>query len=244
MSGLLHPDWPAPAGVRACTTLRDAEPGVSSPPYDRFNLGSNAGDDPAAVAANRAALRDLAHLPSEPRWLKQVHGTRVLRFAAADAAAPDAPEADAATTSDAGVVLAILTADCLPVLLCSRDGDELGAAHAGWRGLAAGVLEATVAAMSTPASRLIGWLGPGAGPASYEIGEDVRAAFAGVDEAFVPTRPGHWKVDLYAIARRRLAAAGVAQVHGGGFDTIADGTRFFSHRRDGRSGRFATLLWR
>lgn len=244
MNGLLRPDWPAPANVHACVTLRGAPAGVSPPPFDRFNLGTNSGDEPMNVARNRAALHELAALPAQPRWLKQVHGTRVLRFAAADAPAADAPEADAAVTSDAGVVLAILTADCLPVLLCSRDGDELAAAHAGWRGLAGGVLEATVAAMSTPASKLVAWLGPAAGPASYEIGEDVHAAFAGFEAAFTATRPGHWKADLYAIARRKLAAAGVTQVHGGGFDTIADTARFFSHRRDGRSGRLATLLWR
>ena len=242
--GLLRPQWPAPAQVRACTTLRAASAGVSPPPFDRLNLGSNSGDDPANVARNRAALRTLASLPSEPRWLKQVHGTRVLRFAAADAPAADAPEADAAVTSDAGIVLAILTADCLPVLFASRGGDELGAAHAGWRGLAAGVLEATVAAMRAPPQDVVAWLGPAAGPASYEIGEEVRAAFAAFDEAFVATRPGHWRIDLYAVARRKLAAVGVMQVHGGGFDTIADAARFYSYRRDARTGRMATLLWR
>ena len=224
MSALLRPDWPAPASVQACTTLRAAPAGVSLPPFDRFNLGSNCGDEPDHVARNRAVLRRMAALPAEPHWLKQVHGTRVLRFAAAAAAPAAAQEADAAVTSDAGVVLAILTADCLPVLLCSRDGGELGAAHAGWRGLAAGVLEATVAAMATPASQLVAWLGPAAGPASYEIGEDVRAAFAGFDEAFVATRPG----PLEARSLRRRAPQTGGRRRSGGARR-----RLRHHRRHG-----------
>jgi len=166
--------------------------------------------------------------------------------------------ADAAVTSEAGKVLAILTADCMPVLFASEDGSEVGAAHAGWRGLANGVLEATIAAMHTPPARLIAWMGPAAGPLAYEVGEEVRVAFAGdsggsgdggdrgdaqAASAFVPTRPGHWHVDLYALARRRLAAAGVGRIHGGGLCTISDPGHFFSHRRDGRSGRMATLVW-
>ena len=240
---MLRPDWSAPASVAACVTLRSASVGVSAPPFDRFNLGTNAGDEPANVARNRTQLRTLARLPSEPRWLKQVHGTRVLRFAAADAPAADAPEADASVTSDAGVVLAILTADCLPVVFAASDGSEVGAAHAGWRGLAAGVLESTVAAMRAPPDALVAWLGPAAGPDSYEVGDEVRAAFPGHEASFSATRPGHWRVDLYAIARARLAAVGVTRVGGGGFDTIADRERFFSYRRDGRTGRMATLVW-
>lgn len=248
----LEADWPAPPGVRAVTSLRGGE-GVSAPPFDRLNLGLNCGDDPAAVAENRRRLAAWLRLPSEPRWLRQVHGRTVVRFPAAaaeeaggDSAAP--PEADAAVTSEPGVVLAILTADCLPVVFAARDGGELGAAHAGWRGLAAGVLEATVAAMATPPAGLVAWLGPAAGPAHYEIGAEVREAFVsgdlGAASAFVPTRPGHWRVDLCALARRRLAAAGVTEVHGGGLCTIAEPSRFFSHRRDGRSGRLVTLAWR
>ena len=156
-------------------------------------------------------------------------------------------QADAAITATPGVVLAILTADCLPVVFAARDGCEIAAAHAGWRGLAAGMLEATVAAMATPASRLMAWLGPAAGPHAYEVGGEVFDAFVSRDRAaeaaFLPTRPGHWNVDLYALARRRLAAAGVMQVHGGGLCTISDPQRFFSHRRDGRGGRIATLAW-
>ncbi|UHQ24164.1 peptidoglycan editing factor PgeF [Lysobacter sp. 5GHs7-4] len=248
----LHADWPAPAGVRGFTTLRQG-PGVSAPPFDRFNLGYRAGDGADAVAHNRAALIERAGLPSPPRWLRQVHGVAVRRFDGAppsDPVPPDQePEADASVSATPGTVLAILTADCLPVLFAADDGSEIGAAHAGWRGLAAGVLEATVAAMRTPPARLRAWLGPAAGPQAYEVGAEVHAAFVDHDPhaatAFVATRPQHWRVDLYALARRRLAAAGIApaQVHGGGLCTISDPQRFYSHRRDQRGGRMATLIW-
>ncbi len=245
--GRLLADWPAPAGITVFTTLRDG-PGVSLAPYDRFNLGSRCGDAPSAVAANRQALVERFGLPSEPHWLRQVHGIDVLRLDGGPAGVEE-PEADAAVTSVPGVALAILTADCLPVVLASMDGDEIAAAHAGWRGLAAGMLEVTVAAMRTPASRLRAWLGPAAGPQAYEIGEEVHAAFVGRDPAaeaaFAATRPGHWRVDLYALARQRLLAAGLAPdaLHGGGLCTISDPQRFYSHRRDQRTGRMATLAW-
>lgn len=242
-------DWPAPPGVRALTTLRCGE-GVSPPPFDRFNLGLRCGDDPALAQHNRDLLVSWLALPAAPHWLRQVHGTGVVRFespAVADAGGEHEPEADAAVTSVPGVVLAILSADCLPVVLAAREGGEVAAAHAGWRGLAAGMLEATVAAMRTPPAGLVAWLGPAAGPQAYEIGAEVREAFvaadAGAASAFAPTRPGHWRVDLYALARRRLAAVGVTDVHGGGLCTISDPDRFYSHRRDGRSGRLATLAW-
>ena len=243
---VLAADWPAPPGVHALTTLRGPA-GDSRPPFDRFSFGLRNGDDPATVADNREMLERGLDLPSTPRWLRQVHGTRVLRFDTMQGDA-DEPEADAAVTSRAGVVLAILTADCLPVVLCSDDGSELGAAHAGWRGLAAGVLEATVAALHVPPARLLAWLGPAAGPMAYEVGAEVRDAFLARDaraaDAFVATRPGHWDVDLYALARQRLAGAGVTRVFGGGACTISDPARFFSHRRDQRTGRMATLVWR
>ncbi|ODS63077.1 MAG: multi-copper polyphenol oxidoreductase [Arenimonas sp. SCN 70-307] len=246
----LDADWPAPPGVRAVTSLRSGD-GVSQAPFDRLNLGMNCGDEPAAVLENRRRMAAWLQLPSQPRWLRQVHGVEVVRVGAGlargEGAPEPEPEADAAVTSEPGVVLAILTADCLPVVFAARDGSEIGAAHAGWRGLAGGVLEATVAAMHTPPGELVAWLGPAAGPVNYEIGEEVRAAFTGPDpgaaEAFIATRPGHWRVDLYALARRRLAAVGVTNVHGGGLCTIADPSRFYSHRRDGRSGRLATLAW-
>ena len=249
MSAWRDADWPAPPGVRALTTIRHGL-GVSLPPFDRFNLGARCGDAPEAVADNRRQLESALALPSPPRWLRQVHGVDVVRFDGSHprhTAEGEEPEADASVTSAPGIVLAILTADCLPVVFAARDGSEVAAAHAGWRGLADGVLEATVAAMRTPASAVLAWLGPAAGPAAYEIGEDVFEAFvsrdAGAAAAFAATRPGHWKVDLYALARRRLAAIGVRAVHGGGECTISDPARFFSHRRDRRSGRMATLAW-
>ena len=237
----LDADWPAPPGVRALTTLRHGL-GVSRPPFDAFNLGSRCGDEPDAVAENRRQLETGLGLPSSPRWLRQVHGIDV-------AIEPgfDEPEADAAVTSTPGTVLAILTADCLPVVLAAQDGREVGAAHAGWRGLCAGVLEATVAAMHTPPRQLVAWLGPAAGADAYEIGEEVFEAFIRHDArarmAFLPTRPGHWTVDLAMLARQRLLDAGVTDIHGGSLCTISDPVRFFSHRRDGRGGRIATLAW-
>lgn len=238
------PDWPAPRGVHAAVTTRHG-PGVSAGPFARFNLGLRSGDVAEAVASNRDTLRHALDLPAQPRWLRQVHGTTVAQLGPLPS--EDEPQADAAVAHLRGTVLAILTADCLPVLLCSDDGARIGAAHAGWRGLAAGVLEATVAAMGTPPSRLHAWLGPCIGAASYEVGEEVRAAFVQGDAAacacFVATRPGHWHCDLVGLARRRLAAAGLVRVHGGGLDTFTD-ARFYSYRRDGAaSGRFASVIW-
>jgi YfiH family protein len=244
------PDWPAPSRVRGLATLRSS-PGVSLPPFGRCNLGARGGDDPALVAANRAGLSAAFGLPSPPWWLHQVHGTGVLRVdaPASDAVPVDAePQADAAVAGTPGVVLAVLSADCLPVLFAADDGSAVGAAHAGWRGLAAGVLERTVEALGVVPRRVFAWLGPAIGPANYEVGIEVRDAFLAVDPdasaAFAPTRPGHWTCDLYALARQRLARAGVVHVCGGGYDTFADPARFHSHRRDGaRSGRQATLVW-
>lgn len=240
----LVPGWPVPAGVRAAVSTR-LGPGVSVAPFDRFNLGMRSGDDPAAVAANRVALQAALDLPRSPHWLQQVHGTEVC--VVRDTAGLEEPIADAVITRACGQPLVILTADCLPVLLCSDDGSVIGAAHAGWRGLAAGVIERTAAAMAPDPARVRVWLGPCIGLASYEVGEEVRAAFvdgdAGAASCFVPTRPGHWRCDLAALARRRLQAMGVTQVAGGGFDTFTD-ARFYSYRRDGaRSGRFASVIW-
>jgi YfiH family protein len=253
MNAWLDADWPAPPGVRALTTTRFGM-GVSQPPFDAFDLGLRNGDDAAAVAQNRRQLESALRLPSSPRWLRQVHGTRVVRFDRADPQAGEdgeEPEADAAATSTPGTVLAVLTADCLPVVFAAKDGGEIAVAHAGWRGLVAGVLEAVVAAMGTPARELLAWMGPAAGPGAYEIGTEVFDAFALCgpypEAAFAPTRPGHWRVDLYALAKQRLADLGIADVHGGGLCTMSD-PRFFSHRRStsggsGRTGRMATLAW-
>jgi hypothetical protein len=224
VQAFLRADWPAPANIRALTTLRN-------------------GDDPTAALEYRRRLRETLSLPSEPRWLRQVHGTTV-----AIEPGQDVPEADAAVTASDGVVLAILTADCLPVLFCNEDGSEIAAAHAGWRGLSAGVLEATVAAMQSPPHCLMAWLGPAAGPEAYEIGEEVRDAFLAhdsrADASFISTRPGHWRVDLYALARQRLAAVGVDRGYGGGLCTISDPQRFYSYRRDQSTGRMVSLIWR
>lgn len=237
------PDWSAPERVRAIVTTREG-PGTSRTPFDRFTLGLRNGhqDD---VRSNRRLLQHALDLPSAPHWLRQVHGTRVLHAGLQQQDAE--PEADAAVSRTPGTVLAILSADCLPVLFCADDGSEVAAAHAGWRGLAGGVLEAAVAAMVTPPARLMVWLGPCIAAVSYEVGDEVRGAFihrdAAAETAFVPTRPGHWLCDLTALARLRLRRAGVRKVTGGGFDTFAD-NRFHSFRRDGaRSGRFSSLIW-
>jgi len=241
MDAALYPDWPAPANVCAFTTLRHGA-GLSASPFDSFNLGVRCGDDPQAVAANREELIRHFALPSVPRWLRQVHGTHVVVEPA-----NDEPEADAAITVTPGVVLAVLTADCLPIVFCADDGSEVGIAHAGWRGLAAGVIETTVAAMRTSHNHLLACLGPAAGPDAYEVGEEVRSAFVECDPAaacaFVPTRPGHWLCDLHALARRRLEAAGIHRIQGGGFCTISDPAHFFSHRRDGITGRMASVVF-
>ena len=189
-----------------------------------------------ASAEGRAQLRGL--LPAEPRWLKQVHGTKVFDGTS--------PEADAAVTREPGVVCAVRVADCMPVLLADAEGKAVGVAHAGWRGLCGGVIEATVRALAC--ERVVAWLGPAIGPRVYEVGEEVRERFLRKDgaatSAFAPTRPGHYLLDLYAVARQRLAAAGVRDVHGGAFCTLTDRERFFSFRRDGSSGRMVGLIWR
>lgn len=237
--------WPAPPGVRAITTTRSGA-GVSQSPFAAFNMGSRSGDDAVAVTANRRQLQEMLGLPGAPHWLHQVHGVQVARI---DTAASDEPQADAAVTAVPGQVLAILTADCLPVVFAAADGSEIGAAHAGWRGLAAGVLENTIAAMHSAPQNLLAWLGPAASAAHYEIGAEVRDAFIRHEQAaescFVATRPGHWKVDLYALARQRLMAAGMAAsaIHGGEHCTIGEPEKFYSYRRDGRTGRMATLVW-
>jgi YfiH family protein len=234
----LVPDWPAPAGVRALVTTRSG--GVSAGPYESLNLGSRVGDDPERVARNRAILRE--RLPAEPRWMKQVHGTRVIDAREARGEV----EADAAVSSSAGEVCAVLVADCLPVLLCDRGATVVAAAHAGWRGLAAGVLEAAVAATAVPPQQLLAYIGPGIGREAYEVGADVRDAFVpripGAAAAFAPRVGGKFLADLAALARLALSACGVRDVYGGGFCTASD-RRFFSFRRDRITGRMAGLIW-
>lgn len=245
---LIHATWPAPARVRAVATTRTG--GVSTGTFSSLNLGDHVNDDASAVGRNRTLLRDVLELPADPVWLNQVHGADVATLAGTVADRAPRPTADAAITRVPGVVCAVLTADCLPVLVCNRAGTHVAAAHAGWRGLASGVLEVTVAALAAagaPADSLLAWLGPAIGPASYEVGADVRDAFLKADPAaeaaFEANRPGHWLLDLYAAARARLHRAGVTAVTGGEYCTLAEPERFYSHRRDGVTGRQATLIW-
>jgi len=238
----LIPDWHAPSDVRAFVTTRAG--GISPSPFDSMNLGLRSGDDIQNVLRNRAILRDC--LPAEPAWLRQIHGAGVVDASTVE----HEPEADASWAAGSGVVCAVMVADCMPVLLCERDGRAVAAAHAGWRGLSTGVIEATVQAMGVPPAQLMAWLGPAIGPRNFEVGEDVLQAFMKFDEraaeAFAPYpgRQGKWLCDLYLLARQRLARLGVTEVTGGGFCTVEE-ARWFSHRRDrGRSGRMAAFIWR
>jgi purine-nucleoside/S-methyl-5'-thioadenosine phosphorylase / adenosine deaminase len=234
------PQWDAPAGVRAFVTTRNGAAGV---PFDVGGAHVAAGDAPI-VAANRRRLQSF--LPAAPVWLAQVHGTDV--FEAGDAIPHSAPIADAAVTRNAATVVCVRFADCLPVLFAARDASVVGIAHAGWRGLARGVVERTLAAMRCDARDVVAWVGPGIGPTAFEVGRDVYEAFVGDDEetdaAFAPLRAGKWLADLEALARRRLAHAGVTSIGGGGMCTFSDPARYFSHRRDGPTGRMAAFLWR
>ncbi len=235
------PDWPAPANIRAAVTTRAG--GVSRGPYDTFNLAIHVGDDPAMVYENRARLRTALALPAEPVWLKQVHGVTVV-----DAAQTGVePEADGAFAAQPGAVCAVLTADCLPVLLCNRAGTKVAALHAGWRGLAGGVIEAGVKALGVLGNELLAWLGPAIGPASFEVGPEVRTTFMEHDmqaaQAFRDAREGKYLADIYLLAHLRLQRQGVTAVYGGGFCTVTERARFFSYRRDGATGRMASLIW-
>lgn len=252
-NSILPAAWPAPKNIHAFTTLRHGM-GISKAPFDEFNLGnrnSDQGDDPDVVEKNRELLVRAFSLPARPHWLRQVHGVDVLRFD--NAAEPtgnfllDEPVADASVTSKKNVVLSVLTADCLPVLFCNQDGSEIAAAHAGWRGLADGMLENAVGAMQSNPEKIMVWLGPAAGAQAYEIGAEVHDAFVSHDlgacAAFTSTRENHWRADLYQLARMRLRAAGVTKIYGGDHCTISERDLFFSHRRDQRTGRMASVIW-
>ena len=234
------PDWPAPANVKALQTTRHG--GVSAAPYDTLNLGMHVGDNPQAVARNRQLLEPL--VPSEPVWLEQVHGTVV---ANADASSCRV-QADACIARHRGAVCVVMTADCLPILLCDEAGTVVAAVHAGWKGLAAGVIEATVNAMEVAPHRLIAWLGPAIGQEAFEVGAEVRAAFiahqARAAEAFVAHGgQGKYHADLYLLARQRLEALGIRKVSGGNYCTYHQKDKFFSYRRDGVTGRMGTFIW-
>jgi YfiH family protein len=230
------PDWPAPAQVRAFSTTRIG--GVSTGPWAGFNLGGRCGDEPDNVLHNRKVLnRDL---PSPVRWLQQVHGQTVWVYSHGD---NGEMEADAAVSFRPGEVCAVLTADCLPVFFCNEQGDRVGIAHAGWRGLAAGVLVSTIRALDENPASLMAWLGPAIGPAVYEVGPEVAESFRGErEEAFV-VREDRYLMDIYAVARMKLEAAGVRSISGGGFCTFSEPDRFYSFRRDGITGRMAHLIW-
>lgn len=242
MISLLTPDWPAPKNVRAYSTTRSG--GVSSGAYSCFNLGDHVDDSPENVLENRRILTECAKLPQEPSWLQQVHGIDVVTLNGADLANNSA---DAAYSHTANQVCTIMTADCLPVLFCSLDGKEVAAAHAGWRGLCDDVLENTLSHFKTSTTQVIAWLGPAIGPQRFEVGAEVRQAFITKDinaaQAFVPYGNGKYLADIYQLARLRLSAQGVTHIYGGDFCTVTDETRFFSYRRDGKTGRMASLIW-
>ena len=236
----ITPDWPAPPNVRSLQTTRRG--GVSVAPYDSLNLGGHVGDAPLSVARNRQLLASL--LPGEPVWLDQVHGVEVVN-AADTASCP--PRADACFATRRGAVCEVMTADCLPVLLCDDTGSVVGAVHAGWRGLCGGVIERTVQAMGAPPHTLMAWLGPAIGPAAFEVGAEVRAVFMAAQpqaaDAFVPVPGNKYLADIYLLARQRLEALGISRIYGGGLCTYADRERFFSFRRDGATGRMGTFIW-
>ncbi|MFP1754006.1 purine nucleoside phosphorylase YfiH [Lonsdalea quercina] len=237
---LIQPDWPAPASIRSCSTTRSG--GSSREPYASLNLGHHVGDDIACVEQNRRRLVADAELPAEPHWLQQVHGTQVVNL---DDAFPGTT-GDAVYTSRQGKVCAVMTADCLPVLFCSLKGNEVAAAHAGWRGLQAGVLEQTLQAFRAAPSDIMAWLGPAIGPQQFEVGAEVREAFMESDpaaaHAFV-ARDDKYLADIFQLARLRLRAAGVSRIYGGEYCTVSRPQHFFSYRRDGVTGRMASLIW-
>lgn len=237
----IRPDWPAPASIHAGTTTRQG--GFSLPPYAGLNLADHVGDSAKNVRANRLWLVEHLSLPSEPYWLKQNHGNRVI-----DPADPSADLwADGACTSSKGVVCAVLTADCLPVLLCDRAGTRVAALHCGWRGLAHGIIHSGLDQLQRPPEEILVWLGPAIGAQAYEVGEEVYKAFSvgipSLTEAFTRTRPGHWLLNLYGITRRLLKDRGIEAIYGGHDCTYCEPQSFFSHRRDGITGRMASLIW-
>jgi len=241
MTNLIIPEWPLPAGVAACSSTRNG--GISLPPYDSLNLGAHCGDNLEHVEENRKRLFAAGGLPSKPVWLEQVHGKDVLTLTGEVYASK---RADASYSNTPGTVCAVMTADCLPVLFCNRAGTEVAAAHAGWRGLCAGVLEETVACFADRPENILAWLGPAIGPDAFEVGQDVREAFmavdAAADSAFIPAGEKYY-ADIYTLARQRLAKAGVTQVFGGDLCTFTQKHDFFSYRRDKTTGRMASFIW-
>lgn len=238
---LITPDWPAPAHIKSFTTTRQG--GVSNGPYSSLNLGDHVDDDPALVIENRQRLAQLAQLPAAPLWLSQTHSTEVINSTHWQKGC----RADGIISHQPNHVCAVLTADCLPLLVCDQQGQQVAAIHAGWRGLLNGIIENAIMAFNTPPENLYVWLGPAIGPAQFEVGEEVRAAFVGVHpeaiEAFTASRPRHFLADIYQLARQRLSRMGVDAVFGGDLCTVSDATRFYSYRRDPITGRMASLIW-
>lgn len=239
--GILTPNWPAPPGIRACSTTRLG--GVSLPPYNSLNLGLHVDDDPETVQTNRQRLKTLAGLPSDPIWLEQVHGTRVIESSDWHSAC----EADAIYSRQSGHVCAIMTADCLPVLFCDRQGQQVAAAHAGWRGLLNGILQHSVEQFDGQRSDIFAWLGPAIGPQQFEVGTEVYSAFyqrfPEAEMAFKRVDAEHYLADIYLLARQQLHRLGINAIYGGEHCTVSDSERFFSYRRDGVTGRMASLIW-
>ncbi len=235
----IYPDWPAHPSVQAVSTTRVG--GISQPPWDNFNLGDHVGDDPLAVAANRQQLVQAAGMPDSPCWLQQVHGVQVVP------ASRQTCDADASITAQSGLVCAVMTADCLPLLLCDRQGQQVAAVHAGWRGLAAGIIESTLNGFDCQPRDILAWMGPAIGPTAFEVGPEVRQLFVEQNpqavRAFRGSRGGRWLADIYQLARFRLSGKGVQQIFGGDYCTYLDAQRFFSYRRDGQTGRMASLIW-
>ncbi|PHM44600.1 Laccase domain protein YfiH [Xenorhabdus mauleonii] len=245
MTSLIFPDWPQPENVGACSSTRMG--GASLPPYDSLNLGSHVGDEPECVERNRKLLVEYAQLPQQPIWLEQVHGTRVVTL---NGQPLENNQADAVYTNTPGQVCAVMTADCLPVLFCSISGDEVAAAHAGWRGLCAGVLENTVSQFNAKPQMIRAWLGPAIGPENFEVGSEVRAAFiatnSDLEQAFTPCGDKNgdkYLANIYLLARLKLQSLGITDIFGGTACTVAEENTFFSYRRDGDTGRMATLIW-
>lgn len=243
MSHYLLPNWPAPSRVKACTSLRFG--GHSQGPYASFNMNNRGADEAAAVSANRQLLRQELGLKQEPAWLHQIHGTKVI---SADSVTTPPPEADGSYTSSPGVVCTVLTADCLPILFCNQQGEQVAAIHAGWRGIQAGVIESCVSKLQGPASEWLAWIGPGISVKHFEVGDEVYELFTHNDDqakkAFHPHTAGKWLADLYLLAKQRLQACGIMRLYGGEYCSYSDAERFFSYRRDqGRTGHMASLIW-
>jgi len=238
---MIYPDWPAPDNIKAFSTTRQG--GFSLPPYDSLNLGDHVGDELHTVIKNRESLLIQAGLPESPRWLKQVHGTTV-SFASSW---QQGDEADAIVSETSNQVCSIMTADCLPILLCDQQGNKVAAIHAGWRGLAAGIIEKTLAHFNCPSQDIMAWLGPAIGPTQFEVGSDVFTEFTAQSRhphlAFQQTDSDHYLADIYLLAKQRLNASGVTDVYGGEHCTVSDSSRFFSYRRDGITGRMASMIW-